>query len=108
MSFMLRSAAAGPVLHGPDGKCRLSQVQLISLVQQVGFALHEDPANKLTWLRETVLSIDQSDSSIAQFIGPVIEEVTKNLTGCARDYPPEQQREARLLNSFCVALVTPE
>jgi len=57
----------------------VSQVVLISLIQQLGFQLKQHTVNKLTWLRDALLVLDGNDPLIAQHKTAILTQLQTNL-----------------------------
>ncbi|KAI8103950.1 hypothetical protein M9435_006476 [Picochlorum sp. BPE23] len=57
----------------------LSQMVLLSLLQQLSADLNQGTAIKLQWIREAALAINPSDHSIATHVKPVLQQVASAL-----------------------------
>lgn len=57
----------------------LSQMVLLSLLQQLAADLNHGATSKLQWIREAAMAINPSDQSIAAHIKPVLEQVAAAL-----------------------------
>lgn len=57
----------------------LSPYVILSLIQQLGFDLTRETANKLNWLREATLVLPANDSSISSYCPTVLNKVHQNL-----------------------------
>ena len=59
----------------------LSQMVLLSLLQQLGADLASNTSNKISWIREVAMCINPADHSIAAHIKLVLEQVHESLQG---------------------------
>ena len=57
----------------------LSQMVLLSLLQQLSADLNQGTTTKLQWIREAALAINPSDHSIATHVKPVLQQVASAL-----------------------------
>ena len=70
----LASQADAAVVLGSD-PCPLSQMVLLSLVQQLSADLTTHLGTKLAWIREAAMLINPTDPVLARHLRPVLEGV---------------------------------
>lgn len=63
--------------------CALSQMVLLSLVQQLSADLTTNLSTKLTWIREAAMLINPHDPVLARHVRPVLESVHAALQAAA-------------------------
>ena len=81
VGWLAAQAEAGAVL-GRD-PCPLSQMVLLSLVQQLSADLTTHLAPKLAWIREAALALNPRDPALARHLRPVLESVHAALQAAA-------------------------
>lgn len=63
--------------------CPLSQMVLLSLVQQLSADLTTSLSSKLAWIREAALQVNPKDPVLARHLRPVLEGVHASLQAAA-------------------------
>ena len=76
--------------------CPLSQMVLLSLVQQLSADLTTGLATKLTWIREAAMLINPQDAVLARHLRPVLESVHAALQATAGRVTGAQASSLRL------------
>eukprot|EP00871_Galdieria_phlegrea_P002759 jgi/Galph1/3484/GphlegSOOS_G2121.1 len=90
----------------------LSQVTLLSLVQQLGFDLKRETEMKIEWLREVLLLLETSDDMIQDYLGDTLSMLGQNLEDLIREpfdkegrsLSVQLQRKAKVLLQICQAM----
>jgi enhancer of mRNA-decapping protein 4 len=75
VGWLCTQADAATVLSASPGGCALSQMVLLSLVQQLAADIGTNPSNKLQWIREAALALLPKDPLLGPHLKPVLEQV---------------------------------
>jgi hypothetical protein len=85
---------------------------MISLIQQLGFELHEETDLKLAWLRDALFSLPASESEISHLVPKVLNFLSRNLDEFIQRFSNEkdtvlagQARRCRLLSQIINSLI---
>jgi hypothetical protein len=74
----------------------LSQMVLLSLLQQLAADLSHGTSSKLQWIREAAMAINPTDHTIASHIRPVLEQVAAALTAVLPRLQPSEASSCKL------------
>ena len=74
----------------------LSQMVLLSLLQQLAADLSHGTSSKLQWIREAAMAINPSDHTITSHIRPVLEQVAAALTAVLPRLQPSEASSCKL------------
>ena len=83
----------------------VSQIVLISLIQQLGFQLTRHTTMKLTWLRDALVVLDASDPLIVQHKDMILHGLKQNLDALPPAMPSESWVANPLYRGICGLLM---
>ena len=93
VSWICSNVDAATVLSSTNS---LSQMVLLSLLQQLAADLSGNTATKLQWVREAAMTINPTDHTIAAHIKPVLEHVLSSLQTILPSLQPEDASSCKL------------
>jgi len=93
VSWVCSNVDAATVLSSTNS---LSQMVLLSLLQQLAADLSGNTATKLQWVREAAMTINPADHTIAAHIKPVLEHVLSSLQTILPSLQPEDASSCKL------------
>jgi enhancer of mRNA-decapping protein 4 len=93
VSWICSNVDAATVLSSTNS---LSQMVLLSLLQQLAADLSGNTATKLQWVREAAMTINPTDHTIAAHIKPVLEHVLASLQTILPSLQPEDASSCKL------------
>ena len=74
----------------------LSQMVLLSLLQQLAVDLSQQTTSKLQWIREAAMNINPRDPAIAHQVKPVLQQVANSLTHNVQKMSPSDASNCKL------------